>query len=86
MTMTDWIAKLDDFLKLGDRDILTHAGRISHEQAIEYANQQFEQYRLKQVNQPSQVERDFEEAVSKVRRLEQGRKTLAGSKKGKGKK
>ena len=29
MIMRDWIAKLDDFLALSDRDILTHAGTIS---------------------------------------------------------
>jgi hypothetical protein len=32
--MADWIAKLDDFLKLSDREILNHAGRISHEAAV----------------------------------------------------
>ena len=32
--MRDWIAKLDDFLRMGDREILTHAGKISHEQAL----------------------------------------------------
>lgn len=30
MYMRDWIGKLDDFLKLSDREILTHAGKISH--------------------------------------------------------
>ncbi len=30
MHMADWIAKLDDFLKLSEHDILSHAGRISH--------------------------------------------------------
>ena len=29
MHMADWIAKLDDFLRLSERDILTHAGQIS---------------------------------------------------------
>ncbi len=33
MHMRDWITKLDDFLKLSERDILTHAGKISHETA-----------------------------------------------------
>ena len=28
MHMADWIAKLDDFLRLSDRDVLTHAGRF----------------------------------------------------------
>ena len=27
--MTDWIAKLDDFIKISDRDILIHAGQVS---------------------------------------------------------
>jgi len=34
MYMADWIKKLDAFLTLNDRDILTHAGRISHEMAL----------------------------------------------------
>lgn len=33
MHMADWIEKLNGFLTLNDRDILTHAGRISHEMA-----------------------------------------------------
>ena len=31
MYMADWIAKLDDFLRLSERDVLSHAGRVSHE-------------------------------------------------------
>ena len=34
MYMRDWISKLDDFLKLSDREILTNAGTVSHEQAL----------------------------------------------------
>jgi hypothetical protein len=37
MYMKDWIAKLDEFLKVSDRDILRHAGRVSHESAVEKA-------------------------------------------------
>ncbi len=44
MHMTDWISKLDDFIRLSDHDILTHAGRISHQQAEEHARAQYEQY------------------------------------------
>jgi hypothetical protein len=33
MHMADWIEKLNGFLTLNDRDILTHVGRISHEMA-----------------------------------------------------
>ena len=45
MHMADWIAKLDDFLRLSERNILTHAGKISHEQAVEKAEIEFESYR-----------------------------------------
>jgi hypothetical protein len=45
MYMRDWIARLDDFLKLSGRDILTHAGRINHEKALEKAHQEYEKYR-----------------------------------------
>ena len=37
MYMRDWLTKLDDFLRLGGRDILHHAGKISHEQAVQKA-------------------------------------------------
>ena len=34
MTMRDWVAKLDDFMRISDREILTHAGNVSHEAAL----------------------------------------------------
>jgi hypothetical protein len=67
MYMRDWIIKLDDFLRLSGREILTHAGRISHEQALRKAEREFEKYRVLEIAQPSQVEKDFDEAVKKLR-------------------
>jgi hypothetical protein len=75
MYMRDWIAKLDDFLKLSERDILTHTGRISHEQAQHKAEAEFEEYRKLTASELSPVERDFEEAVQKIKKLAGGRKT-----------
>lgn len=72
MYMRDWISKLDDFLRLSERDILTHAGSISHETAIERAEAEFEQYRMRQLCEPEQVEKDFEQAVEKIKRLKAG--------------
>ena len=66
MTMRDWITKLDDFLRMGDRDILIHAGTISHEQALRRAELEFEKFRALQLAQPSRVEEDFEAAVKKL--------------------
>jgi len=66
MYMTDWATKLDDFLRLGDREILTHPGLISHEDAIRKAEAEYEKYRIRMLDEPSQVEKDFEEAVKKL--------------------
>jgi len=70
MYMEDWIAKLDEFLKVSDRDILTHAGMVSHEEAIEKARIEYEKYRKKLLEESSPVERHFIEAVSEVKELE----------------
>jgi hypothetical protein len=74
MYMRDWIAKLEDFLRLGDRDILTHTGNISHEQALRKAELEFEKFRVLQLAQPSQVEKDFDEAVKKLPKPKKPRK------------
>ncbi len=66
MYMKDWIARLDDYLKLSDREVLIGAGTVSHEEAVSKAEIEFEKFRLLQLAQPSQVEKDFEEAVKKL--------------------
>ena len=45
MKMADWIEKLDQFLKLSERELLTKAGSISAEQAAKKAEAEFEKYR-----------------------------------------
>jgi hypothetical protein len=69
MHMTDWIEKLDGFLKLNDRDILTHAGRISHEMALAKAETEYEKFRRLEAAKPSPVEIAFEAAVKKLKPL-----------------
>jgi hypothetical protein len=44
MHMKDWITKLHGFLTLNDREILTHAGRVSHAAAIEKAESEYNKY------------------------------------------
>lgn len=70
MYMKDWIAKLDDFLKISEREILTQAGRISHEMAVGKSQQEFEVYKQLQDEALSPVELDFEETIREIRRLE----------------
>jgi len=48
MYMTDWIKKLDEILQLNSRELLTHAGKISHELALEKSNQAFKKYQEEQ--------------------------------------
>lgn len=45
MKMQDWIIKLDDFLRISEKELLSNAGSISHEQAINKANIEYEKYR-----------------------------------------
>ena len=72
MYMEDWIDKLDDFLKLSGRELLTHAGTISHEKAIERAQLEYEKHRAIRINWPSPVEKHFEQAVKKLPRPGKG--------------
>lgn len=74
MIMQDWISKLDDFLKLSEHEILTHAGKISHEVAVAKAQQEFETYQQRYLDEPSQVEKDFEAAVEKLKQLPEGKR------------
>lgn len=46
MTMEDWAKRIDKFLDLTDRPVLTDAGLVSAEQAKEYAETEFEKYRV----------------------------------------
>ena len=48
MTMQKWIDVTDDLLKFRKKNLLTHSGTISHKQAIEKANSEYEKFRVKQ--------------------------------------
>lgn len=75
MYMADWIAKLDDFLKLSDRDILNHAGRISHEAAVAKAELEYDRFAAVRAALPAPAERHFEEATREVKQLEKARRS-----------
>ena len=83
MTMQDWIAKLDEYLRLSERDILRHAGNIAHEEALQKAELEFEKYRAGQLAQTSRVERDFEGAMKNLPAKSPRKKSGAPKKPGK---
>jgi hypothetical protein len=69
MTMRDWIAKLDDFLKLSGRELLAHAGKITAESAKAKAELEYERYRALMDAQPRPVDAHFEQAVKRLQQL-----------------
>jgi hypothetical protein len=63
MKMGAWIVKLDEFLKLSERQLLANAGNISAEEAAQKAGEEFEKYRKERdKNRIS----DFDKAVKKL--------------------
>lgn len=66
MYMKDWIEKLHGFLSLNDREILTNAGKISHELALGFAEKEYEKYRLKAIELNDEQSDDFEQAIKQV--------------------
>jgi len=66
MTMADWIKKLDGFLTLNDRNILDHAGKISHQLAKQLAGQEYEKFnRQRLADEAEKADRDDLEALAK---------------------
>lgn len=73
MYMANWGAKLDDFLRLSDREILTHAGKVSHGAAVTKAELEYDRFSAQRAGMPSPVERHFEEAVRGVKQIDKKR-------------
>jgi hypothetical protein len=63
MRMQQWIEQLDNILSVGNRPLLKGAGAISHEQAIEKATKQFEEYRRQEM---LHYESDFDRAIKQL--------------------
>ncbi len=63
MTMEDWAKRLDRFLEADDRSILQDGGKISAQIAKEFAESEFEKYR---VIQDRLFESDFDREIKKI--------------------
>ena len=63
MYMHDWVAKLDAFLQFNEKEILTNAGKVTAEIAKEFAETEFEKYR---VIQDRLCESDFDKEIKKL--------------------
>ncbi len=63
MRMKDWVERLDAFLKFNERDILSDAGKISHEVAEALALEEYEKYRREE---DKNYISDFDREVKKI--------------------
>ena len=66
MTMKGWIVKLNAFLKFSEYEILTNAGKISHEVAEALALNEYEKYRIMQ---DKNYISDFDREVKKISKI-----------------
>jgi hypothetical protein len=78
MRMADWIAKLDGFLTLNDRGILTHAGKISHELALSHAEMQYDTFHRQRLAETASHPDDFETTIKQLPTPKPVRKRRAG--------
>ncbi len=67
MYMKDWIQRLDSILQLNGRELLNHAGKISHEMALKKSEQELEKYKLKQ--KEIEKEQSFKELEQDIKKL-----------------
>ncbi len=63
MKMSDWVERLDAFLKFNEYQVLSDAGKISHEVAKSLAEEQYEAFRVKQ---DREFESDFDKEVKRI--------------------
>ena len=67
MYMADWIERLDNILQLNGRELLTHAGRISHDIAMQKSEKEFEKYNIAQKIKEKELSlKEIEEDIKKL--------------------
>ncbi len=63
MSMEDWAGKLNAFLQFNEKEILAHAGQVSHAIAKAFAESEFEKYRIVQ---DRLFQSDFDKLIEKM--------------------
>ena len=71
MYMKDWVARLDDYLRMTDSEVLQNAGKVSHALAEQKAKEEYQKYKRLHSGELSRVEQAFLESVeATAKRLE----------------
>ncbi len=66
MHMGDWITKLDAFLNINDREILNHAGKISHQMAQQRAEDEYEKFHQRRIAEQDRSGSDFDKLIERL--------------------
>jgi hypothetical protein len=68
MYMKDWIQRLDAIIQLNGRELLTHAGKISHQIALEKSALEYNKYKDAQIEpQKEESLRELEQDIKMMR-------------------
>ena len=67
MYMKDWQQRLDTILQLNGRELLHHAGEISHEKALEKSNEEYQKYKTTQ--KEVELEQSLKEIEMDIKKL-----------------
>ncbi|MGD9928743.1 MAG: RhuM family protein [Mangrovibacterium sp.] len=67
MYMKDWIERLDLILQLNGRELLTHAGKISHKMALSKSGKEYEKFRdeIKAIENENSL-KELEQDIKKI--------------------
>lgn len=67
MYMKNWITKLNGFLQLNDRNILDHAGKISHEMALEKAQTEYDIFHIQKIEKQIESSEAWENKIKQLK-------------------
>jgi len=70
--MKDWIERLDIVLRLNGRELLAHAGKISHGMALKKSEEEYEKY--KNVQKEIETEQSLKEIEEDIKKLKKPKK------------
>ena len=73
MYMKDWVARLDDYLRMTDSEVLQNAGKVSHALAEQKAKEEYQKYKRLHSGELSRVEQAFLESVEATAKRQEGK-------------
>jgi hypothetical protein len=67
MYMKNWVERLDSILQLNGRELLTHAGKISHQMALDKSGEEYKKF--KESERSKQIEQSLKEIEDDIKKL-----------------